>query len=234
MKEYDIYSLTEFISYIEDIQKSVFSEILYRGQSSNYTLLPSIARKNPSKDTTEIEKEMLMEFKRRIAYKNIGINNDWDLLVYAQHFGMKTRLLDWTTNPLVALYFACYKLENNKKLPCVFVLKVKESEILDRDKEESPFVGRKKTRVFKPAINNERLRIQSGWFTAHKYWKIKNTFVPLEKNIDIKGNINIINIKCAKDDIIRHLNYLSINYEKLFPDASGICHQINYDVFGEY
>lgn len=44
---------------------------------------------------------------------NEFLGNRFDSLVKMQHFGMPTRLLDTTTNPLVALYFAC---ESDKQL----------------------------------------------------------------------------------------------------------------------
>ena len=99
-------SVDEFVSKnfvpIEGIQT-------FRGVvDATYELVPSLGRwKGPAEFRKQYEQDLFDEFKRKsYGYLDRIPSNDWDWLFVAQHHGLPTRFMDWTTNPLVALYFA--------------------------------------------------------------------------------------------------------------------------------
>jgi hypothetical protein len=77
---------------------------------SSYTLTPRLYRHPATTDLNElvkIEAAMLSRFKQRsLPYLTSRPPEDWEFLFLMQHFGVPTRLLDWTESPLIALYFA--------------------------------------------------------------------------------------------------------------------------------
>jgi len=94
---------------------SVSSMTFYRGQAnSEWSLSPKLYREG----LFEKESVLISELIRRAPESFTGMSR-LDTLVKMQHYGLPTRMLDMTQNPLVALFFACYgngEMENDGAL----------------------------------------------------------------------------------------------------------------------
>lgn len=215
----------EFIKHTDQLSRK--SEIiLFRGQAHQGKLLPGIARHNPNKDTTMVEKKVLDQLQLQGSSHLNGVGSTaLDILVLAQHYGLKTRLLDWTSNPLVALWFACFDLKEGD----AFIYALEADTFLEKNVYKKDPFSTTKTRAFQARLNNERIIAQEGWFTLHKFSNRANRFVPLETNPEVRGHIHRIRIpEAQRADLLNSLDRHGVNARTLLPDLSGLCKHLNF------
>lgn len=100
-----IHNLVEYINHINEIANDATSThyLFFRGQSKkNLRLLPKVCR---DESTFRFENELINETIRKMPQLFNENMSAVDILTILQHFGIPTRLLDFTTNALVALLF---------------------------------------------------------------------------------------------------------------------------------
>ena len=114
-------------------------EVFYRGHGKHsYQLLPSLLREDPNgKGKVYLEGEHLL-FRELLTMEPNSFSNDisgFDILTRMQHYGMPTRLLDISSNPLTALYFACENLKHDEDGE-VLLISVKKTDVCFYDSDK--------------------------------------------------------------------------------------------------
>ena len=229
MQEVTVTSLAEFITgTVHSENELIFSSFLFRGQPEKWELLPGIAR---TRTIAKAEKKMLEQLKLQGSSFLNGVGpTDLDILVLAQHSGLMTRLLDWTSNPLAALWFACTGAEDGDVLVYMLIADF----LLDEDVyNNDPFAiaengVRGQACVFQPRLNNARIIAQHGWFTLHRPDE-NGIFVPLEQHPQAANNMIRFRIqKSMRSHILDTLDMLGVNAKTLFPDLDGLCRHLKW------
>lgn len=201
------------VSRMHEVFNNYSSEdFIFRGETDkSYPLVPSVGRPSIALAKQVLyEQRLFAEFQTRaVSYLQPTPVSDWDWLAVAQHHGLPTRLQDWTTNPLVAMYFAVEAVQYGGE-SVVYVARI--SDAVDTVKEPNPFAI-KVPKLFTPKHTNRRIIEQSGVFLVYS-----NPFVPLP----VKAYDRLIVRKSARKKIRESLDKYDINRASLFPDPDNI------------
>lgn len=247
MDSYLAKSYQEIFDIVSEIKHSHFDnkEIWFRGQgSSEYMLKPSLLRTPIGIDK---EKELFSEFKRLSTGIGVGYTNEWSALVDMQHYGIPTRLLDWTYNMGVALYFAVStsvlhspmslyimdpmelnKLSNKKGIP-VLPDDTMGLSYIKNYVDREPFPARYPIAAKCDSIN-QRIKAQSGMFTIHG--DEENASDIIATILDKKSAIYKIDISSeAIDSLNDYFDFSGIRDYTIFPDIQGIASHLRNIVY---
>lgn len=210
-----IKKVSDYVDYIS--HEIVEKQWIFRGHESyRFPLKPSIARIKPKEETIQsMEGKMLEELQRR--YLNLP-GDGWGLLALAQHHGLPTRLLDWTQNPLAAMFFAVDKHSKSER-SAVWAYRYN----LVATKNLDPFTI-KKIHVFHPAHVTVRITAQQGCFTVHPPPFYDMSRVQRTDEELVKFTIK----KKYRSQIKNDLDRLGINCASLFPDLDGLCKYLKW------
>lgn len=241
----------EYVAYVDYALNNIFrNDVWFRGHSDKtYALTPNLLRhKNYNQQIDRTLRENFKDKARVLVGNNTLTEFEWYFLM--QHYGLKTRLLDWTEGSLIALFFALqvgpkeFEFEDacvwmidpldlnniSKKNKRLFRTDLLDPENADNDLVSS-YINLKNT--FSPhwpiaittTYSNERILRQKGCFTLHHANKesIESIYRKAKSNRIAKITISGKHRSTIKNQLLQS----GISESSIYPDLEGLSRELN-------
>lgn len=204
-----------------------FEHYLFRGmRNADWTLSSSFDRKYgdlPTSQRVRLWSDLTREWRRccqEIGVADSVVEDDQKLWALGQHHGLPTRLLDWSTSPYVAAFFAfcdaVLSLPHELSDVSIWALSARNP------------IWSKETGVeivTPPALENVRLRNQSGKFTLSR-----TPFTTLEEYVEhAAADVALTKAVLPGAEVVgalADLDAMGINNYHLFPDVPGLAKMV--------
>lgn len=239
----EIHTLNELIREVDALIRQTNLRWWFRGHTSaDWDLLPAVRRGYSRKQEQYLSNEFYV--RARTRYHNCPANDDYSgWLALMQHYGLPTRLLDWSRSPLVAAFFATQSHQPNSQErtasdACIWALA---PGVLNEKQGVEPLLyplnANKLKALIRPALKgidrtdkvvaamavetNPRMQMQQGAFTVHA------SEVPLNRMTNCQDWLRKFMIPAESVSTMAwELEIMGFRLGDLFPDLGSLANEL--------